>query len=305
MKKVSVVILDYKNKTDTIACIASMGKLLLPNIELSVVLINNDTHDVYTKEMFSSSFPLKIINNTANNGYAGGNNIGIEYALSQGAAYIVLLNNDTIVDPPLVKELLTAYEKNHACGLVSPKIYFAKGNEFHKERYTKEALGKVIWYAGGSMDWENVLGKHKGVDEVDHGQFDISEETDFATGCCMMFSAEAIKNVGLLDERYFLYYEDSDLNERMKKKGYTIVYAPKAMLWHKNAGSTGGSGSALQDYYITRNRMLFGMSYAPIRSKIALIKESLKLMLHGRVWQKIGIKDYYIRKFGKGSFILT
>jgi len=302
MKKVAVIILDYKNKTDTLVCIASIGKLLLNDIALSIVLVNNDTANTYTKDMFPSSFPLKLINNSTNTGYAGGNNTGIEYALSEEVEYILIINNDTIVDPSLITQLLEVLQNNKDVGIVSPKIYFAKGSEFHKNTYTKDELGKVLWYAGGIMDWKNVLGRHRGVDEVDRGQYEMTEETDFATGCCMMFRAETIKHVGMFDERYFLYYEDSDLNQRMKKKGYKIVYAPKAVLWHKNAGSTGGSGSTLQDYYITRNRLLFGMKYAPLRSKLALLRESIRLLLTGRVWQKIGIKDYYVGRLGKGSY---
>lgn len=302
MKKVAVIILDYKNKADTLSCIASLQQVAVNTFSLSIVLVNNDPQVKYTSAMFASSFPLKIINNTLNTGYSGGNNSGIEYALSEEMDYIMVLNSDTMVSVSLITELVNVLKSDVTIGLVSPKIYFAKGNEFHADRYEKKELGNVIWYAGGIMDWKNVLGRHRGVDEVDHGQYEVTEETDFATGCCMMFRADTIKHVGMFDERYFLYYEDSDLNERMKKKGYKTVYAPKAVLWHKNAGSTGGSGSILQDYYITRNRLLFGMRYAPLRSKLALLRESIRLLLTGRVWQKIGIKDYYVGRLGKGSY---
>ena len=80
------------------------------------------------------------------------------------------------------------------------------------------------------------------------------------------------------------------------------MYSAKAILWHKNAGSAGGSGSSLQDYYITRNRMLFGIRYAPFRSKLSLVKESMMLLAKGRRWQKRGILDFYLGRFGKGSF---
>jgi GT2 family glycosyltransferase len=302
MKRITLVILDYKNKKDTKECIASLTDLVLEDISLSVILVNNDTSEIYQEKEFPSKFPLKVINNKVNNGFSGGSNTGIHEALGEKADYIVLLNNDTVVEKRLLTELLAVITTDENIGLVSPKIYFAKGSEFHKEKYKKEDLGKVFWYAGGIMDWKNVLGKHRGVDDVDHGQFETTEETDFATGCCMMFRARLIKEVGIFDEKYFLYYEDSDFNQRVKKKGYKVMYVPKAVVWHKNAGSTGGSGSALQDYFITRNRLLFGMSYAPLRSKIALLKESLRILRNGRVWQKVGVKDYYMGKFGKGSY---
>ena len=106
-----------------------------------------------------------------------------------------------------------------------------------------------------------------------------------------------IKDIGLLDENYFLYYEDNDYSMRAKKSGYRLVYQPKSIIWHKNAGSTGGSGSKLQDYYITRNRLLFGNRYASIRSKIALNREAMRLLISGRDMQKKGVKDYFAKNF--------
>ena len=143
---------------------------------------------------------------------------------------------------------------------------------------------------------------HRGIDEVDHGQYDRIEAIDFASGCAMMFKREVLEKVGLLDDRYFLYYEDADLNERVKRGGYKIYYVPNAVLVHVNAASTGGAGNVLHDYFLTRNKMLFGMTYAPARTKFALIRESLRLFLYGRPFQKLGIQDYYFKRFNKGTF---
>ena len=95
--------------------------------------------------------------------------------------------------------------------------------------------------------------------------------------------------------------EDSDLSERIKKAGFKVMYSPRGRLWHKVSQGS-GIGSELNDYFITRNRMLFGMTYAKLRTKFALFRESIKLLLIGRKWQKIGIRDYYLGKFGKGSW---
>ncbi len=187
-------------------------------------------------------------------------------------------------------------------GAISPKIYFAKGFEFHKNRYKKEDLGKVLWYAGGKIDWKNMLGFHRGVDEVDIGQFSKLYETEFATGCCMLVKREVFERVGLFNNKYFLYLEDLDFSLKTRKKGFKIIYQPKAVMWHENAGSAGGSGSPLQEYFITRNRLLFGFKYAPLRTKIALFKESIKILAGGRTNQKKGIRDFYLRRFGKGIY---
>ena len=186
--------------------------------------------------------------------------------------------------------------------VVTPKIYFAKGHEYHKDKYKKEDLGKVFWYAGGYTDWDNVTSIHRGVDEVDHGQYDKIEEIQFATGCCMLLKKEVFEKVGLFDDRYFLYYEDADLNERIKRAGYKIYYVPTAILIHINAASSGGAGNSLQDYFITRNKILFGMTYAPLRTKLALIRESISLLRIGRPNQKLAIRDFYLHKFNKGTF---
>lgn len=305
MKKVAIVVLDYKNKKDTQECIKSIEHLEIQDVSLSVIVVNNDTSTTYEVKDFSEHMSLTIINSTINGGYTGGNNQGIEQAKASGAEYILLLNNDTIVDKKLLKELLSVLEKDPKIGLISPKIYFFKGNEFHKDRYKEKDLGHVFWYAGGIMDWKNVLGKHRGVDEVDEGQYDTVQKTDFATGCCMFFKTSIIDEVGLFDPKFFLYYEDSDFNQRVKNKGYTIFYAPQAVIWHKNAGSTGGSGSGLQDYFISRNRLLFGMKYAPLRAKIALVREAFSLLTKGRDWQKKAVRDFFLGKFGKGSYPIS
>ncbi|GAG55887.1 unnamed protein product, partial [marine sediment metagenome] len=159
----------------------------------------------------------------------------------------------------------------------------------------------VIWYAGSRMDWENVLASHRGVDEVDIGRYQRMEETDFATGCCMLVKREVFEKIGLFDKKYFLYWEDNDFSQRAKKAGFKVYFAPEAVIWHKNAGSS-KSGSFLHDYYLTRNRLLFAFKYASLRAKIALIKESIIKLFKGRKWEKKGIIDFYLGRFGKGGW---
>src|SRR5581483_110058 len=244
---------------------------------------------------------VHLLVNEHNLGYSGGNNVGIRQALAENSDYVLILNNDTKVDKNFLVELLESLHQNENAGVAAPKIYFEKGHEFHKSRYKKDDLGKVIWYAGGIMDWQNLIGHHRGVDEVDKGQFDKEEKTELMTGCCLLIKSEALKKIGLFKEDYFLYYEDADFSMRLKNAGYTITYSPKALVWHKNAESS-GSGSPLQDYFITRNRLLFGIQYAPLRTKVALLRESVHLLKTGREWQKLGVKDYFSRRFGKGSY---
>ncbi|MBI2028375.1 MAG: glycosyltransferase family 2 protein [Candidatus Levybacteria bacterium] len=303
MKSVFVSILNFNGKKNTLECLASFKDLKNRNFNLTLIVVDNgskETCDI--KSGFVANIPIVVIKNEKNLGFSGGHNVGIRYALDNGADYILTLNNDTYVDRNFLDELLRVIEKDENIGIVVPKIYFASGFEFHKERYEKNELGKVFWYAGGEMDWSNIIGHHKGVDEVDHGQYNKAEETELATGCCMMVKKEVFEKVGKFDEKYFLYYEDSDLSIRCRRKGFRIFYVPKSVIFHKNAGSAGGSGSKLQDYYITRNRLVFGRKYAPMRAKIALFKESLNFLINGRYWQKRGVLDFCLGRLGKGSF---
>lgn len=300
MTKISIVIVNWNGFEDTSECLKSIQKLVLKNIQLSVVVVDNASTDDSVKELEKmKNFELLVTKE--NLGFAGGYNFGIRYAMRNKPDFILALNNDTIVDKDMLKDLVEAANGHPEAGLISPKIYFAKGYEFHKDKYKKTELGKVIWYAGGNMDWNNVYGSNRGVDEVDNGQFDHAMETDFATGAAMLMRYKALRKVGLFDEKYFLYLEDADLSMRMKKKKWQVIYSPKAKVWHKVSQSS-GIGSNLNDYFITRNRLRFGMTYASFRTKVALLKESIRLLMNGRQWQKIGVMDYYIGNFGKGSW---
>jgi hypothetical protein len=302
MPKVLVSIVNFNGDKDTLSCLDSLDKINVQNLKLCIVVVDNASRENFAVEKKYQNFELKIIRSDINLGFAGGQNLGIKWGLENGIDYFTILNNDVILEENFLSELLKTFAEKKDCGIVSPKIYFAKGHEFHKDRYEDKDLGKVIWYAGGRVDWKNVIASHRGVDDVDKAQFDTLEKTDFASGCCEMIKREVFGKVGLFDEKYFLYYEDNDLSQRAKKAGFEIYYQPKAYLWHLNAGSTGGSGSALHDYYITRNRLLFGFKFASLKTKFALVKESFKLILIGRPWQKSGAMDFYLGRFRKGSF---
>ncbi|MFH1832964.1 MAG: glycosyltransferase family 2 protein [Candidatus Levyibacteriota bacterium] len=318
MKKIAIVILHFNGEKDTLRCLDSIEQLSCEagsRFARQVIVVDNGSDEEFKVPAFAPSTPLrasagkqnsikevKVIRNERNLGFAGGNNVGIKYALENGADYVLILNNDTLVDKGLITELLKVADSDEKIGIVAPKIYFAKGFEFHKDRYRESERGRIIWYAGGIMDWKNIIGHHRGVDEVDKGQFEKVEETDYATGCCMLIKKEVFEMIGFLDKKYFLYYEDSDFSQRSKLVGYKIKFVPKAIVWHKNAGSAGGSGSSMQDYYITRNRLIFGIKYASLRAKLALIKETIKLFFSGRPWQKRGVFDFYLMKFNKGSY---
>lgn len=207
-----------------------------------------------------------------NKGYAYGINIGLTEAIGGGFDKFVIINNDTRIDAQFISCVYHSLN-NHSSSIISGKIYYEVGFEYHKNRYQKEEAGKVIWYAGGNIDWQNVYIKHRGVDKVDNGKYDQFEETDFVSGCLMCFDKQVIDRIGLWDESYFLYYEDADYCERAKRKGIKLFYDPSIVIWHKNAQSTQGSGSKLHQKYQNINRLKFGIKYAPLKTKLHLLKD--------------------------------
>ena len=294
--KIAIVVLNYNGRKDTLDCIGSLKKVKKDNFQVETIVVDNGSNDGSAKA-FSKLGDIDLILNDRNLGYSGGNNVGIKKALFLGADYIFILNNDTLVD----KNILVNLVRNASLAdIISPKIYFAPGFEFHKGRYQKSDLGKVIWYAGAKIDWQNILGIHLGVDEVDKGQFAKRREIDLATGAALFAKREVFEKIGLFDDKYFLYLEDMDFSFRAKKAGFRIVFEPKAIVWHKNASSSGGSGSPLQDYYITRNRLLFALRYASLKTKFALLRHILS-KARDPIKRKALI-DFLTLNLGKGSY---
>ncbi|PIP32177.1 glycosyl transferase [Candidatus Gottesmanbacteria bacterium CG11_big_fil_rev_8_21_14_0_20_37_11] len=298
MVKTAVIIIHFKNISDTFDCLDSLSKCNYDKEQLMKIVVLNSSVDSVIKEKLQKKYSgVIVLNNNNNLGFSGGNNVGIQKALQNGCKYLILLNNDTIVDSHLLKDMILMAESANKIGLISPKIYFAHGFEYHKNRYKDDERGKIIWYAGGQIDWNNIYVRHRGVDEFDFGQYDKAVQTDFATGCCMLISRDLIEHIGLLDEKYFLYYEDVDYSIRAIKAGFKIYYLPKAHIWHKNASSSGKPGSKLHIYYQERNRLYFGFKYASIKTKKSLIFDSLRILFKGNVYRD-AIVDYYSGRMG-------
>lgn len=297
MKKVAIVIVNWNGKNDTLACLSSLKKLKKDNITLSIYVIDNASSDNSIPEITKKFPDIHLLGNSQNLGFSAANNRAIQESLQYGSDFVWILNNDTEVTPNALIELLKAFD-NERVGIAGSKIYFYPGREYHKDRYSKADHGKVIWYAGGLIDWENMYASHRGVDEVDEGQFDTAQETPFVTGCSMLVSRQVFETIGFFDEKLFAYLEDLDFCLRAKRAGFKLLYFPSSVIWHKNAGSS-GVGSDIHRYYMTRNRLLVGMRYAPLRTKIALLKEGFGFILHGPPIVRKAIFDGLFHRLGK------
>ncbi len=261
---IAIITVVYNNYSDLDQYLSSFEKQTDSDFQIFVV-------DVSTK-LQEYGYPSFVTSLHADNkGYAYGLQVGLHRALTEGYEKFVFMNNDTTVDADFVKFSKKSLMENPSA-LIGGKIYYSPGYEFHKERYTKKDLGNVLWYAGGTMDWNNAWANHRGVDDVDSQKYDTLEETEFVTGCLMIFDKALIDKAGEMDSSYFMYYEDTDWNQQVLRAGCKIIYDPRIVIWHKNAQSTGGSGSTFHTKYQRKNRLKFGLRYAPLRTKLHLLK---------------------------------
>lgn len=302
---VSIIILTTNALNMTKEQLVDIAKLDVDGLNAECLVVDNGSKDGTEDAIKNYKLPnmkYKFIQSGANLGFAGGNNVGIKDALKRGIDYIILMNNDLILPKDIVKKLVSYMENSSDVGIASPKMYFAKGYEFHKDRYKESDKGKVIWYAGGVIDRKNVYSLHRGVDEIDHGQYDETIETDFANGAVVIVRREVFEKVGLLDDSFFLYWEDADFSERVRRAGFKVMYFPKTKMWHKVSASTGGSGSPTNDYFLTRNRFYYSMRYSPLRTKFAVLRDTIRLIFAGRIWQKWGAIDAILGRKGMGQW---
>ena len=291
--KVSIVILTINSKQMLLDMLENVSRLKTVNLNATCIVVDNGSTDG-TKEAVANydlaNMNYKFIETGENLGFAGGNNVGIRESLKHKNNFTVIINDDVILGKDFLVKMTSFMNCNPKVGIASPKIYFTKDNR------------EVIWYAGGNIDWNNIYTSHRGVDEVDKGQFDETVNTDLASGSCMIINNKVFEKTELLDEGFYLYWEDADFSQRVKRNDYEVVYAPVVTIWHKVSASAGGIGSKSNDYFLIRNRLFFAMRYAKFRTKIAVLKDTLKLAFVGRDWQKLGAFHALIGKKGKGPW---
>ena len=262
---VFVCVLNWNNYRDTAECLGSLSGVRYPNYR--VILIDNASTDG-SRQRLAREYPWAIhLANSRNLGFAGGSNVGIRYAMDQDGDYVFLVNNDAIVDPAVISELVKTAESDGRIGIVGPAIYS------HADR-------RVFWAAGMEKNvpdgkiFPQYLMRGKG--SIDRGQYGDVEDVEMINGCALMIRREAIEKVGLLDEKFFLYNEDTDWNDRAASAGYRIVYVPGAKVWHKGSVSTGGECSPESWFYTVRNELFFLMKRSKWRDVPALWADYLR-----------------------------
>ena len=238
MPAVAVVVLNYNGLDDTLKCMSSLAAVEYDS--LSVILVDNGSAvdpSPATRRLFPN---VEIIRAGINLGYAGGNNRGIERALDRGAEYVLILNNDTIVAPGIVRALLHAFVADGSFGIVGPVINFM-------DEPDKVMTDGVRFNPGPGVEFFHRLEVLLQPDSAD------ATPVDVVNGCCMMVRSDVFRAVGLFDERLFIVHEESDLCLRSQRAGFRCGVLGQTLVWHKGSSSFQRSGRQLQRYYDTRN----------------------------------------------------
>lgn len=242
-KLVYIVLLNWNGWKDTVECVESCRTLSYPDFR--ILIVDNGSADG-SETCLRERFPdIELIPTGANLGFAGGNNVGIRHALEKGAEYVWLLNNDTIAGAEALSALVQAAEDDQTVGMVGSKIVY------YDDPHT-------LWYAGALLGPERPYRLcHQGLNEEDRGQYDEACETGYITGCSLLARKEMMKEVGLLDDDLFLYFEDADWSARARARGWKLMYCPGSLVYHKVSLSVGGATSPTLLYYTARNRLYF------------------------------------------------
>lgn len=293
--KIYVIILHWKNILCLTECLESLNKVTYDNIE--VIIVNNGSDDLsgINKHL---KLKMQTLKSPSNVGFARGNNLGIKEALKNQADYILLLNDDTVVSHDFLSILVDAGESNPDAGMLGPKIYY-----FDEPR--------KIWFAGASFDPRTCMITTPGSDRIDEGESFKPMTSDYLTGCALLIKRQTIEQIGLLDERFFLYWEDVDWGFRSRKAGFRNLVVPASRILHKASFSTGGTDSPLKAYHKTRSHLLFAQSYAS-KAKMRLLAGFIRgiawLLLKSSDADRIkkaraylaAIMDHYSGKTGEG-----
>jgi GT2 family glycosyltransferase len=236
---VGIVILNWNNARDTLHCLESLEKLAYPNY-VALVVDNGSQDD--SAQKIRKAFPqVEVLETGANLGYTGGNNAGIRKLLQQKVDWILLLNNDAWLAADALDEMVRLGENDAAIGIIGPQVYHAEPPN-------------MIQSAGGLVDrtWKST---HRGMNQIDQGQFFQPEEVDWVSGCALLARMVMIEQIGLLDERFFMYDEELEWCLRAKKYGWKVEHTPKAHVWHSGV-SLDYQPKPYITYYMTRNHFL-------------------------------------------------
>jgi GT2 family glycosyltransferase len=251
-----IIVLNWNGEAVIVPCLRSL--LGVTEVPLRIIVVDNASTDD-SVAIVRGEFPeVEVIENERNLLFAEGNNAGLRRAFDAGGRYMLLLNNDTEVDPRFASAMLSALHSDSSVGIVGPKILY------HDDP-------RRIWYGGG--DFFPVLGvpRHQSIRRIDGSFTDGRRDTGYVTGCALLVRREVIEDIGLLDPHYVMYCEDVDFCLRARRAGWRCVYEPNAVVWHKVSASSGGGMTPYKLEHRLRSTYRLFARFKPLWWRIALI----------------------------------
>jgi GT2 family glycosyltransferase len=292
--QVFAVMLNWNQEADTRECLESLRRC---GSAIRVILVDNGSRDGSPARLAADFPEVEMLCQPKNLGFAEGNNVGLRRALDLGAERILLLNNDTLVDRGFLEPLADALDRRPRVGIAGSKIYCYPD-------------AQTLWAAGATIDWERGRQFHIGAGELDHGQYDVERDVDYVSACCLLARRDVFERAGLLDPRYFIYFEETAWSARARACGFGIRYVPASRIWHKVSAAM-KTDSPNTAYYVTRNRLLFLTEHGPAERRrfyryfftTRPLRYGASLVLRGRgehgraVLQALW--DFYTGRFGE------
>jgi len=301
---VAVIILNWNGQADTRACLQSLAES--DYRAYHVIVVDNGSNDDSVPALRRDFPGATVLANGDNLGFAEGSNVGLAYALRRGAEYVLLLNNDTVVDPRMLSEFVAASQAHPEAGALGAKIYY------HSDP-------QRLWYAGARWVTEEADFAHIGGGVVDDGQrWETIQETAYACGCALFTRADRLRQVGLLNPAYFATWEEADWCYQARRLGHTSLLAPQAKVWHKvSASFSGGWQQPHYQYYYWRNRLLWIERHHSRRERLRIWRRIIwpRVRAEWRIYRDPkqprparlaakaglhGVRDYVLRRFGRG-----
>lgn len=297
---VTFVILNWNQAEMTIDCLESLYVQDYPNYQ--VIVVDNGSVDGSCRRIANQFPQVILIVNGANVGYSVGNNIGIRRALQSGTDYVFLLNNDTVIDRDMLSHLVDVAESDPSIGITGPTMLYFDQPE-------------IIWCAGNSIDWKTgETFRLKDGLHISTVYNNPCQDIEFITSCAICIKQAVFDEIGLMDERFFIYYDETDWFARAHNAGWRSVYVPWAKMWHRVSATTGG-GSPRTDYYMIRNQFLFlaknlkgfkrmsAICRASLRNSRAIVAYTLKshggARLRNRNAKLLAMRDAILGRWGE------
>ncbi|MBK8943744.1 MAG: glycosyltransferase family 2 protein [Ignavibacteriae bacterium] len=294
--KICIIIINWNGLKDTSECLESLKKVDYKNFVVIIVDNNSFGNDVEIIKKEFGDFVKEIIVSKVNLGFSGGNNLGIKYALENGADFILLLNNDTIVEPDFLTILLDTFNKCKNAGVSAPQINYYNNKN-------------IVWSVGGQIS--KIRGSGFAYSDENENQIEKKiREVNFASGCCLLIRKEVFEKIGMLDEKFFLYVEDTDFCFRTIKAGFKIIINPNSKIYHKVGNSTSINLKQIPLYYETRNRLYFAKKNFNIFFIITFLYIFVTMIYKSIIWFlngksenitsiKLAFRDFIEGNFGK------